>query len=185
MNLLRKILRRRRGARGEGGQSLLEAAMAMPLLLAIGFNAINFGYFWTMVMVLSTAPRMGAQYATQGGAVVQVPGDPTPTQVSNLVYANVSGEFGGSTSNVQVRVCSKSLGVTGSGASQLAKCATTTGPSLVTFSAVPADPEAPLYVLDAVDVAYTFKPPIPGPVFGVVLPSNLTFHRATYMRSLF
>ena len=185
MTLMRKILRCRRGARGEGGQSLLEAAMAMPLLLAIGFNAINFGYFWTMVLVLSTAPRMGAQYATQGGAVVQVPGDPTTTQVSNLVYQNVAGEFGGTTANVEVRVCSKSQGVTGTGASQLAKCGSTLGPSLITFSAVPADPEAPLYVLDSVDVAYTFKPPIPGTFFGVVLPSNLTFHRATYMRSLF
>jgi Flp pilus assembly protein TadG len=184
MNLLRKILRRQRGTRGEGGQSLVEAAMAMPLLLAIGFNAINFGYFWTMVMVLSTAPRMGAQYATQGGAVVQVPGDPTTTQVSNLVYQNTTGEFGGTTANVQVRVCSKSQGVTGTGSSQVAQC-TAFGPSLLTFGAVPADPEAPLYVLDTVDVAYTFKPPIPGPVFGVVLPSNLTFHRATYMRSLF
>ena len=36
--------------------------MTLPLLLGIAFNAINYGYFWFMVLILSAAPRQGAQY---------------------------------------------------------------------------------------------------------------------------
>ena len=53
--------------REQEGQSLVEMAVAMPLLLGLAFNIINWGYVWFMVLALSAAPRMGAQYATQGG----------------------------------------------------------------------------------------------------------------------
>src|SRR5437660_9927949 len=48
-------------------QSLLETAVAMPLLLGIAFNLINLGYFWFMVIALSAAHRLVEVYSTQGG----------------------------------------------------------------------------------------------------------------------
>jgi len=39
----------------QDGQSLLETAIAMPLLLGVSFNIINFGYMWFMVLPLSAA----------------------------------------------------------------------------------------------------------------------------------
>ena len=182
MNLWRKKLWKRRNS-GDEGQSLLETAIGVPLLLALAFNAINIGYFWFVMLSVASAPRQGAEYATQGGtgSASQAPGT---TPVSNLVYENVNNSIKGTTtSNVGVRVCSNAKGVTGTGTSQVSLC-DTFGPS-ITYAAVAADPEAPTYVLNRVDVVYTVTPIIGGAVFAVVLPSNLQFHRAVSMRSLY
>ena len=171
-------------ARSQEGQSLLETALAMPLLLGLSFNIINFGYMWFMVIALSAAPRMGAEYATQGGQATTTASAPTTTAVSNLVYENLTNAVSGATtSNVAVRVCSATKGVTGTGTTQVAQC-DTFGPSFG-YSAIASDPEAPLYVLNRVDVEYTVTPVIRGTAFNVVLPANLHFHRQVSMRSLF
>jgi Flp pilus assembly protein TadG len=163
----------------EEGQSLLETAVAMPLLLGIAFNLINVGYFWFMVLALAAAPRQGAQYSTQGGQAV-TSSSPSTTLVSNLVYENMTNAVhGATTSNTAVRVCSSAKGVTAG----IAQC-DSFGPSF-SFPAVPADPEAPGFVLNRVDVGYTVTPIIPGPAFNVVLPANLHFHRQVSMRSLY
>ena len=60
---LQKLIRRQRH---DEGQSLLETAIAMPLLLGIAFNLINLGYFWFVVLSLAAAPRQGVQYSAQG-----------------------------------------------------------------------------------------------------------------------
>src|SRR2546429_4552451 len=65
--------------KGQEGQSLVETALTLPLLLGIGFNIINWGYLWFMVLALSAAPRMGVQYATQGGAAGKATAPPTAT----------------------------------------------------------------------------------------------------------
>ena len=169
--------------RGQEGQSLVEMAVAMPLLLGLAFNIINWGYVWFMVLALSAAPRMGAQYATQGGAAGIGVTAPAATAVRDLVWENVTNAVkGATTSNVAVQVCSSSNGLSGA-TPPIALC-TTYGPSF-TFPAPAADPEAPVYVLDRVDVKYTVTPIIPGRVFSVVLPSNLNFHRQVSMRSLY
>src|SRR5882724_846629 len=163
----------------EGGQSLLETAVAMPLLLGIAFNLINVGYFWFMVLALAAAPRQGAQYSTQGGQAI-TSSSPSTTLVKDLVYANMTNAVHGATaSNTAVRVCSSAKGV----ASNLALC-DSFGPSF-SFPAVAADPEAPGFVLNRVDVGYTVTPIIPGPAFNVVLPAHLQFHRQVSMRSLY
>src|SRR5437763_14704650 len=85
------------------GQSLLETAVAIPLLLGIAFNLINVGYFWFMVLSLSAAPRQGVQYASQGGSASATVSAPGTTAVSNLVYENVTNAIkGATTSNVAV-----------------------------------------------------------------------------------
>jgi len=165
--------------KGEEGQSLLETAITMPLLLGFAFNIINWGYLWFMVLALSAAPRMGAEYATQGGQVTITPGT---TAVSNLVYENITNSVkGATTSNTSVRVCTSAKGVDSS--TNKALC-DSFGPSY-SFSTVDTDPEAPTFVLHRVDVEYTVTPVIPGWVFNVILPSNLKFHRQVSMRSLY
>src|SRR6266576_6584587 len=95
--------------KGQEGQSLVETALTLPLLLGIAFNIINWGYLWYMVLALSAAPRMGAEYATQGGKVTIAPGT---TVVSNLVYENITNSVkGATTSNTSVRVCTSAKGV--------------------------------------------------------------------------
>lgn len=164
---------------GESGQSLLETAVSMPLLLGIAFNLINLGYFWFMVIALSAAPRQGVEYSTQGGQAI-TSSTPSAALVKDLVYENMTHAVSGaSTSNTAVRVCTSANGVT----SNVAGC-TSYGPSF-SFPAVSADPEAPGFVLHRVDVGYTVTPIIPGTAFNVVLPSNLHFRRGVSMRSLY
>jgi Flp pilus assembly protein TadG len=169
--------------KGQEGQSLLETAITMPLLLGFAFNIINWGYLWFMVLVLSAAPRMGVQYATQGGAAGTGTA-PAATAVRDLVYDNLTNAIkGASTSNAAVQVCTSGLGLSGTGSNTLAQCAQY-GPAF-SFPAPAADPEAPVYVLNRVDVEYTVTPIIPGAAFNVILPGNLKFHRQVSMRSLY
>jgi len=170
----------RRRSKGQGGQSLLETAIAIPLLLGLAFNIINWGYLWFMVLALSAAPRQGVQFATQGGAA-DLSGPPSAVAVSNLVYDNMTNAVqGATTSNTAVRVCTSALGKV-NGNNQ-APCQSF-GQSF-SFPAEQTDPEAPQFVLYEVDVGYTVTPIIPGTVFSVILPSSLQFHRQVYMRSL-
>src|SRR6266566_5103405 len=179
MNMWRRRLAGQHCFKDHDGQSLLETAISMPLLLGLAFNIINWGYLWFMVLTLSAAPRMGAQYATQGGAAGTGTA-PGTTVISNLVYDNLTHAISGATtSNAAVQVCTSAKGV----ASGVALC-DQFGPAFA-FPAPAADPEEPVYVLDRVDVEYTVTPIIPGKAFNVVLPANLKFHRQVSMRSLY
>ena len=157
---------------------MVETAVAMPLFLSIAFNVVNFGYFWFLLLTMSSAPRVGAEYATQGGITVS----PGTTSVSNLVYENMTNAVGGaSTANTAVRVCSSAKGI--NTATNAALC-DSFGPSY-SFSAVEVDPEAPAFVLNRVDVEYNVSPIIPGTVFNVIVPTDLKFRRSSRMRSLY
>jgi len=176
---VRNLIRR---PRHDEGQSLLETAVAMPLLLGIAFNLINLGYFWFVVLSLASAPRQGVQYSAQGGATLTTASAPSATAVSTLVFDNMTNAVHGATaSNTGVRVCSTSVGVDPN--SHVAQC--TSFGKTFSFSAVPADPEAPVFVLNRVDVGYTVTPVIPGTAFNVVLPASMNFHRQVSMRSLY
>jgi hypothetical protein len=190
MKIVRGRLRLKSGSRRENGQSLLETAVAIPLLLGLAFNIINFAYFWFVVLALSAAPRQGVQYLAQGGsAILSSAGLPTSYTACTLVLDNVqnavmhsSSQFCKSTT-VQIRLCSSfsSKGVNSAG---VANC-DLYGPSIVPLSNPAADPEQPHFVLQRVDVVYTVTPIIPGTAFGLVLPAKLNFHRQVSMRSLY
>jgi Flp pilus assembly protein TadG len=182
MSIWQRSAAQERPSKGQDGQSLIETALSMPLLLGLAFNIINWGYLWFMVLTLSAAPRMGAQYATQGGAAGTATAVPSTTAVSNLVWDNVTNAVHGATTlNVGVQVCTSANGLLGTGSNTHAACVTS-GPA---FPAAAPDPEAPVFVLHRVDVQYTVTPIIPGTAFNVVLPSNLNFHRQVSMRSLY
>lgn len=184
MYLIRRTLKRTEG------QSLLETAIAMPLLLGLAFNLINFAYFWFMVLTLAAAPRMGVQYSTQGGTVSSSSSTPSTASVSAVVTSNMTNAVVGATSsNVSVRVCSATSQTGVNSTTGIAGC-DTFGPSF-SFPNVDAnccaDPEKPAFVLNRVDVGYTVTLIIPGPAFGLLLPSaaQLNFKRHATMRSLF
>lgn len=170
--------------RREQGQSLLETALSMPLLLGVAFNLINFAYFWFMVLALAAAPRMGVQFSAQGGASVSTSSAPSTTAVSQVVYDNMTHLVKGATStNTAVRVCSGTSSAGVDPNTHIAGC-DSFGPSF-SFAANTADPEAPSFVLNRVDVEYTVTPIISGAAFNVILPSNLKFRRHVSMRSLY
>ena len=175
----RNLLIRRQSQKG---QSLLETAIAMPLLLGIAFNIINLGYFWFVILTMSAAPRVGVQYSAQGGMSASTLVAPSANAVSALVYDNMTQAINGaSSSNTAVRVCSGAVGVDAASGQSLC---TSFGPAF-SFTSNTTDPEAPVFVLNRVDVGYTVTPLIPGTAFNVVLPSNLKFQRHVSMRSLY
>jgi Flp pilus assembly protein TadG len=172
------------------GQSLLETALTIPLLLALAFNLINFAYFWFMVLTLAAAPRVGVQYSVQGGTVSSTSSTPSTSAVATVVTNNITNAVkGATTANISVRVCSSTASGGVNSSTNVANC-DTSGPtfSFPTADATCcADPEAPAFVLNRVDVGYTVTPIIPGPAFGLFLPSaaQLNFQRHASMRSLF
>lgn len=180
----RDLQRRGRNRSESAGNSLVETAIMLPILCAILFNAVNFGYFWFVGLTLAAAPRLGVEYASQGGAALaNSSAFPSTTAVETLVFDNLNNSLRATSSNAAVRVCSSSSASGVDQTSHIAGC-DTFGMSYG-FSANTADPEVPVFVLNRVDVAYKFTPIIPGSAFGVVLPSNLTAHRQVSMRSLY
>lgn len=167
--------------RNDEGQSLLETAILTPFLLSIAFNAINVAYFWFMVLVLSTAPRQGVEYSSQGGAALTTTTSPSSSAIKDVVYDNLTHTINGTVDNTSVQVCTVANGVDST--THKANCLTY-GPAF-SFPSPDADPEAPVFVLHRVDVAYTVSPLIPGRAFHVLLPQNMTFHRQVSMRSLY
>jgi Flp pilus assembly protein TadG len=177
------------------GQSLLETALLLPLILLVVFNAINFGYYFVVALNLATAPRSGVQYAAQGGLSIGNVGLPAPgpstdnASVSYLTYQDMSKLTGSATT--AVRVCTQVNGLTNAGlTTQTANCTLYGNAPSPALTGPASDPESPNFVLQRVDVQYTVTPLIQGmtlKVGGINLPlvtPNLTFHRQVSMRSI-
>jgi len=198
-------------ARCSSGQSMLETALILPVLLMLVFNAINFGYFFLVALNVATAPRSGVEYSIMGssapagtGLPPATPGSTTIT-VAYLTYQDMIGALN-APANAKVQVCSKILGLNNAGtSSQTAKCSTCSSSSAACGAAgsgspAPAsDPEngasSQPFVLNRVDVTYQFNPIIPGTPFGIaLLPASVcsssggkitcTFHRQVSMRAM-
>jgi hypothetical protein len=151
---------------------MVEAALVMPLLLVIALNGLNFGYFFLVAINLVSAPRAGVQYSIEGFVTPAASGLPVPgstgsyTSVSYLVYQDMLGALPSSSSTASAQICTKVLGMTGSGSSQISRC---TSYGSASFSSPAADPEAPTFVANQVDVTYSFVPLVPGTYFNLAL----------------
>jgi len=184
------------------GEGLIETALIVPFLLTMILNAVNFGYFFLVALNLTAAPRSAVEYSIQGFAtpatttLASGPSSGNPSadnsSVAYLIYQDMIGALSSSTS-ATVTVCSNSLG---SG-----KCVTCSGyntacgaPAASPGGANYTDPEAS-FVLNRVDVTYTFQPLIPGTAFNLtLLPASIcspsggsvscTFHRYASMREM-
>jgi Flp pilus assembly protein TadG len=193
------FLRKRSRAKNSRGQSLVETALIVPLLLILILNAINFGYFLLVTLNLTSATRNGIEYAIQGSstpanASLPSPGAPSSAgTVSYLIYQELAGLKGAST--IQVQVCSLSV-PTSDDTSTITSCQTCTN-SGCSNSAAPsglvADPEAAIgFALNRIDVSYTFNTLIPSAPFNLVVgalplcqPSgSCTFTRHAAMRAM-
>jgi hypothetical protein len=115
---------------------------------------------------------------------------PSPDDIKDLARSDLTGAVG-SPGNTPVQVCTKWIGLTGSGSGQRAACSQFPSGSVSYTPA--ADPESPLFVLHRVDVTYSFSPLIRATPFNLVLLASplctssagsvtCTFHRQTSMR---
>ena len=169
------FIRSKRIHRSRSGQALIESAIMIPFVLTIIFNAINYGYFFYVAQNMSAAVHSGALYSMMGGSSTYGGAYPAAgtsasdvNGVANLVYQDMQGALPGAAANASVRVCSPSVGTTLTGTVTTTNCSAVLGPS-TTFPAVDPDPENPNFLLNRVDVAYTFNPLIPGAPFSAVL----------------
>ena len=94
--------------RDSRGQSLVETALMIPLLLMLILNAVNFGYFLLVTLNLTSAARSGIEYAIQGSSTVANTSLPTAsgataTTVSSLISQELSSFNSGT---LAVQVCS-------------------------------------------------------------------------------
>jgi len=169
--------------RSGSGQSLVELAVAVPIMVMLMAYAVDYGYFFIAAAGITSASRNAAEYSIAG---YEAPGQATlppagPYTTTNTVSAEaIAGlaTFNTSSTTTSVQVCSKSNGVS----SNVAKC-TSYGPTALSYTPG-TDPEAPHFVLQRVDITYTVQPPIPLSFFKISLLPNMTFHRQVSMRAL-
>ena len=165
------------------GQSLLEVALFLPLLVLLIGYAVDFGYCFMVAANLTSAARNATEYSILG---YQSPGQLSlpaagPITTTTSVAASVLGDLASlkdSSTTTSVQVCSKSLGMNG----KIPKCSSygATGNSYVPAQ----DPEAPTFVLHRVDVTYTIQLPIPMSFFKISFLPQMKFHRQVSMRAM-
>ncbi|MBV9623178.1 MAG: pilus assembly protein [Acidobacteria bacterium] len=186
------------------GQSLLETALIMPLMLTLVLNTVNLGYFFFVIVNLTSATRSGAEYSMMGpnsASNINYPPATTPSSLSvaTLMYRELTGAVWNA-ANTTVQICSPSVLVSGtgttSGYANCAKCTSSACGSPTTTagssSTSDLDPESPTFVLNRVDVQYSFPPLIPGTPWNLILIGNLynsgtgqyTFYRHIEMRAM-
>jgi len=188
-------------ARNSSGQALIETALIMPVMLLLALNCVNFGYFFIVALNVTEAPRSGAQYSivgfqTPSTLALPVAGPPSTTNtISYLNQQDMTGAVSAPT-GASIQVCSSTVGMTNTGVAECETCTGTTCGAINTGAPAPAaDPEAPSFVLNRVDVNYVFSPLIPGGVFNLALlplPQcsggvgnvTCTFHRQVSMREM-
>ena len=169
-----------RFARAQGAQSIVETALILPLMLTIVLNAANFGYFFFIALNLASAPHMAALYSIQGGQTPAQLTLPSAALVEQLAYDDIRGSVPRA-ANAPLQVCSKAIGLNNVGtATQTAQCQSFNGSPSYTPA---TDPEAPVFVLQRVDMTYTVTPLVKGTAFNLIVPT-LTFHRQASMRAM-
>jgi Flp pilus assembly protein TadG len=165
--------------RENSGQALVETVLLIPLLLVIILNAVNFGYFFLMALNITSASRSSTIYSVMGNstpAAIALPkAGPvgTTTTVSYLAIQDLTGAVNSPSTNAGVQVCSPSVGILNPGTATQKSGCTTFGSG--TFPASEPDPEmnrdntVPAFMLNRVDIAYQFTPPIPLFPFNLVV----------------
>lgn len=179
---------RRRRARGaEGGQSLVEYALMVPLLFILIVNLVNFGGLLYSWITVADAARAGAQYAAMGGAYAGYPSAPTLASIKALVQNETSALPNASSTNPVVTVCENLSGTSVNWGTSSTACPAGTNP--------PQDPESvggtstSTYTSLAIDVTYTYTAFVSSglkfpalDLFTLAMPSVI--HTRTVMRVL-
>jgi hypothetical protein len=192
--------------RDNSGQALLETVLLMPLALMIVLNAVNFGYFFLMALNITSSSRSSGLYSIMGNetpaAIPVPPAGPVGAinSVSYLAYQDLTGAVYSPSTNAGVQVCSPSVGILNAGTvNQQSSCTPFGSIGSFPVSVSGPDPElnssntVPAFMLNRVDIAYKFTPPIPSMPFNIVVlasPSctstggtvSCTFYRHSVMR---
>ena len=148
----------------EGGQSLIELSLIIPLMFLLIINAVNFGAFIFAWITIADAARTGVQYGS----------------TSTTTYSQITTVVADTTASLKNKA---SVSVVYSRNAN----GTITCPGQGTCTATPpADPEPALYTLACVDVTYTYKPlisvfSIPSLHISLTLPPTVV-HRRAVMR---
>ena len=96
-----KLIRRRRGGRGEKGQSLVEFALILPIFLLLLFAIVDFGMGFYSWISITNAAREGARLGAVAATEIQI--DDRVHQTANLpdeatnmtvVVTNAQGQSG-------------------------------------------------------------------------------------------
>jgi hypothetical protein len=183
----------------------------LPLILMLVLNVVNLGYFFLVTVHLAGSSRTSTLYVIEGGAspfggAIPSSGGSSPTTTKNSVTYLAFQDLTGSVWNptgASVQVCSQAnvnssgSGTNTAGGALRTNCEACTSSGCGTAgngSPVPsADPEAPLYVTNRVDIQYTFPPLIRGAIFNIPLRAftgicgasgNCTFNRHVEMRAM-
>ncbi len=187
----RKTTIRRKGVRGSilrdtRGQSLVELAVMMPIFALLMCYAVDFGYFFLAAANIASSARIATQYSilgyqgpAQSGLAIAGPVTDT-TSVASLASAELASLTNSGTQTT-IGVCTKALGMSTAN-TKLPKCSNY-GVTGTAYTPV-ADPEAPRFVLQRVDITYTVQPPIPLAFFGTSLLPSMSFHRQVSMRAM-
>ncbi len=172
------MFRKRSLAKDSRGQSLVETAFMIPLLLMLILNAVNFGYFVLVTLNLTSATRDGLEYAIEGSSTPSngtLPAQGSLSQANaDTVEAVIAKELGAFNKNgkLTVQICS----VGGSSG----------GPDPACTNGQSADPESNSgFSVIQVGVTYNFKTLIPTSAFNLVvgaLPPCDTTGKCTFTR---
>ena len=171
----------------EGGQSLVEYALMIPLLLILVVNLVNFGGLLYSWITVADAARAGAQYAAMGGAYAGYPATATLASIKALVQNETSALPNASSTNPVVTVCENLSGTSVNRGTSSTACPAGTNP--------PQDPESvggtstSTYTSLAIDVTYTYTAFVSSglkfpalDLFTLAMPSVI--HTRTVMRVL-
>jgi Flp pilus assembly protein TadG len=154
-----------------GGQSLVEYALMLPMVLILIMNMVNFAGFFFAWITVSNASRAAGDYAAIAGASVGLPSRATASQITTLITQDMSTLP--NSASTSVNICQNTNGT----------ITTLSG----TCTSIPADTEPTSYSLMSIDVTYTYVPFIPSSFqfpnlhLYVTLPP-LSIHRRTVMR---
>jgi Flp pilus assembly protein TadG len=195
------------------GQSLVETALMMPLVLMLTLNAVNFGYFFFVAVNLAASPRSAALYSIQGSSSPtssalppapssndsQTSASTNTLSVAHLLYQDMIGALASPQTNASAQICTAALGQNSKNNKwQCVTCSTYTANCTAPFDSPGGvdytDPES-LFVMNRVDVTYQFAPLINGTPFNILLLGapvctstsgsvSCTFHRKSSMRAL-
>ena len=169
----------RRGVwRAQGGQSLIEVALMVPIVTTIVCYAVDVAYLLLAATSLNSSTRNAVEYSIQGTLSPAQAVEPNAALVASLAIASI-GLSGASASTVSVQVCSSAVGVNSSNNSP--QCTTASSGAGAVSGTPDVDPESPAFQLNRVDVVYTITPPIPIPAS--IFPM-LKFHRMVEMRAM-
>ena len=200
-------MRRRIGRKSRRGQSLLEFALILPLILLLIVNTVNFGALFYDWITVADGVRSGAQYMVLAGKSVGFPPEANASQVTTVI-ANDLKSLPNAATNVTIKICTNNSTTGTASFNQIqgnvpavaCTCSNTAGGSVTCPTNEGGstnagnntdgftDPEPTRFVLATVDVSYNYQPLIglmnfPALHIYTTLPPT-TIHRTAVMRML-